>query len=198
VDEIRRRIPAEAAGGDIAEARDDGQKAIAVTQRVFDGGHGGAGLAGNALSPCSVVPTGPPSRSASAPRSRDASTLPQPRNMAGALAAASSCAARAISANVQAISVCTTAFVGDEHRRNRAGPGQFVVELGIAHARDAERAAHAPILERFAQQGSSGSAHGHFSRWIRSVARLARFLQAADLAVSAQPRTRVRCEDSVD
>jgi len=42
VEEIRRRIPAEAAGGDFAEARADGQQAIAVTERVFDGGHCGA------------------------------------------------------------------------------------------------------------------------------------------------------------
>ena len=40
------------------------------------------------------------------------------------------------------------------------GPRQLVVDLGVVHARNAERVAHADVLQRFAKQRCGGSAHG--------------------------------------
>ncbi len=51
------------------------------------------------------------------------------------------------------------ALVGHQHGRDARRLLQLVVDLGVVHARDAERVAHADAFQGLAQQGRGGTVH---------------------------------------
>jgi len=55
------------------------------------------------------------------------------------------------------------ALVCDQHRRDRSGGAELVVELGVVHAGDAERVPDAKLLERDAREPRGRRARRHLS-----------------------------------
>ena len=72
------------------------------------------------------------------------------------------------------------AFVRDQERRDPCGAGQFVVQLRVVHAGDAEGVRDAELLQRKNGELGGGLVHGGPRGWVGIEAIIARAARCAE------------------